>query len=677
MKQRLIDAAREWFDAGYCVIPAHPDGSKRPFSSWKVYQSNRMPWDDLEKHLASGRYTGIGVITGAVSGNLELIEIEGPCSRSEQAVKAVTKAAFSETWKHEIGPLWHTLTQGCGSKSAGGGRHFFIRVSDGAVSGNQKLATDSSGKVIAETRGEGGFVIVAPSPGRKSHEPGSTYEFHRNQRPANTPSVNLDDLEALHFLVTFALDEANEVSQAQASMQVENEGGYVPVAIESNTETDLATPWGDFAKRTTWAEILEPHGWYQGHLASDGRTHWTRPGKNHADGASATTLEDGPMYVFSTNAGLPANEGMSKAYVHASLSYGGDLREATRALVAAGYGTPAGTLNPLVLAGGDGDAGTFEGARRRLPIINWHDLWTDQTEEEWIAQPLIPARRLVALYSAPKVGKSLLMLELAARVAAGLPIFGYPAQQPRKCLYVDFENDPRGDVRSRLQAMNFTPDDLGNLYYVTFPLLGALDSELGGRELLAAAQDYQCELIVIDTISRAVTGEESSNDTWLGFYRHTGLKLKQAGISLVRLDHSGKDQSKGQRGGSAKSGDVDAVWRLKTTTDTRLTLECEAARFPIAEKSLVLRREEDPLRHVATNDTYRDKVAELHRDMDRKSVPKDASMTVRQMRDAMRDVGLSFDQNLVSSSFIQKYAALPSQFHAAALDFVPGQGLAS
>ena len=31
---------------------------------------------------------------------------------------------------------------------------------------------------------------------------------------------------------------------------------------------------------------------------------------------------------------------------------------------------------------------------------------------------------------------------------------------------------------------------------------------------------------------------------------------------MVRLDHTGKDQTKGQRGGSAKYGDVDAVWKL-------------------------------------------------------------------------------------------------------------------
>jgi hypothetical protein len=73
------------------------------------------------------------------------------------------------------------------------------------------------------------------------------------------------------------------------------------------------TPWADFAERTTWGDILGPHGWTQGATKADGNTEWTRPGKD--EGTSATTKgEDGPMFVFSSNAApLPPNEGISKS----------------------------------------------------------------------------------------------------------------------------------------------------------------------------------------------------------------------------------------------------------------------------------------------------------------------------------------------------------------------------
>lgn len=241
--------------------------------------------------------------------------------------------------------------------------------------------------------------------------------------------------------------------------------------------------------------------------------------------------------------------------------------------------------------------------RRLFPILDWEALWDDDSEEEWIVEPILPVRRLVALYSAPKVGKSLLMLELAVAVATGREVLGRTPDRPRRVLYVDFENDPRADVRERLQAMGCKPADLENLAYLSFPTLAALDSERGGLELMAVIGEYACEVVMIDTVSRAVKGEENENDTWLDFYRHTGLKLKQSEISLIRLDHSGKDETKGQRGGSAKVGDVDAVWRLSRVSDDVFSLDCEANRMPIHEKRLVVTRHTEPLlRHtVATN----------------------------------------------------------------------------
>lgn len=228
--------------------------------------------------------------------------------------------------------------------------------------------------------------------------------------------------------------------------------------------------------------------------------------------------------------------------------------------------------------------------RAHLPRLDWEALFADVDTDDWIVEPLIPARRLVALYSAPKVGKSLLMLELAVQVSRGVSVLGVDVSIPRRVLYVDFENDPRGDILERLRAMGFAPKDLDGLDYLSFPNLAALDTAQGGQQLAAATRAYGSELVMVDTISRAISGEENENDTWLNFYRHTGRLMKAAGVALVRLDHSGKDETRGQRGGSAKSGDVDMVWRMSRVTDDTYRLDCEASRLPVMEKTLVLHR---------------------------------------------------------------------------------------
>ena len=134
------------------------------------------------------------------------------------------------------------------------------------------------------------------------------------------------------------------------------------------------------------------------------------------------------------------------------------------------------------------DGQTPEDIKARFPRLDWHELWADATPEEWLIWPLLPTGRHGALYSYAGVGKSLLVLELAVAVSRGTEMLGFMPGRPRRVLYVDFENDPRGDVRARLQAMSVYPDELGNLDYLSFPALDSLDS--AGRRP-ATAGDYQ------------------------------------------------------------------------------------------------------------------------------------------------------------------------------------------
>jgi hypothetical protein len=245
------------------------------------------------------------------------------------------------------------------------------------------------------------------------------------------------------------------------------------------------------------------------------------------------------------------------------------------------------------------DSDQHSKVRELLPRLDWHALWQAEDEEEWLLYPLIPARRLIALFSAAGAGKSLLMLEMAAALSTGRKVLGHDPGRRIRVLYVDFENDPRGDVRTRLQDMGYEPGALDYLDYLSFPSLPYLDSEPGASSLLAAVEAYGPELVVIDTISRAVQGEENDNDTWLNFYKHTGLAMKQAQVALIRLDHTGKDGTKGERGGSAKRGDIDASWLLtEVVKDERYRLECVKNRFQLETKELALIRHEFPLHHT-------------------------------------------------------------------------------
>jgi len=234
---------------------------------------------------------------------------------------------------------------------------------------------------------------------------------------------------------------------------------------------------------------------------------------------------------------------------------------------------------------------------------------------------------------------------------------------------VDFENDPFGDIRERLRAMGFGPNDLEHLCYLSFPNLAKLDTQRGAEELLEAVKFYRCEVVVIDTVSRSVQGDENENDTWLAFYRHTGVALKRERVALIRLDHSGKDESKGQRGGSAKSGDVDAVWRMSVAGEDTFTLTCEAQRFPIASAALTLKRHEEPtLHHEVIGNPARERHEQLLAALVRLDVDPDISLS--NATALLRAQGVRVGKGRIPQATWDTYKATPKAINFSSVEGV-------
>lgn len=235
---------------------------------------------------------------------------------------------------------------------------------------------------------------------------------------------------------------------------------------------------------------------------------------------------------------------------------------------------------------------------RRAPV-DWAEFWATEQRDEWIVEPILVKGGQTVIYSAPKVGKSLLALEIAVGIATGRPVLGAPPVGGT-VLYIDHENRMQGDVKPRLQAMGHDQDtDLSKLVYMSLQDYPPLDTPEGARDLLGDVDHYQPLLVILDTVSRTISGDENDNSTWLNWYRLFGKELKARDIALLRLDHTGKDETKGQRGGSAKSGDVDLVWNLETVVkDATYTLRCPGLnRVEISEDLLVIHRDREPLRH--------------------------------------------------------------------------------
>lgn len=278
-------------------------------------------------------------------------------------------------------------------------------------------------------------------------------------------------------------------------------------------------------------------------------------------------------------------------------------------------------------------------------LIDWPTFWSvDRAEEAWLAYPLLPEGRQIALFAPAKTGKSLLALDVAAAVATGRPVLGGQSAPRRHVLYLDYEMT-EADLQERLFDLGYTPeDDLSWLHYALLPSLPPLDTLDGAKACCELAELVEADLVVVDTLGRAVQGDENDADTLRAFARHTGLALKAAGRTVLRTDHAGKDVEKGQRGTSAKNDDVDVVWRL-VRMEGALSLKRTHSRVQWVPDQLILRIEEDPLRHVITDEGYPAGTAECAAKLDALGLPVEVS--TRQAQAALKAAGFGSRRQVV------------------------------
>lgn len=282
------------------------------------------------------------------------------------------------------------------------------------------------------------------------------------------------------------------------------------------------------------------------------------------------------------------------------------------------------------------------------PYVDWHDLYnSDHGDEEWLAWPVIPARRQVVVYAPAKAGKSLVVLDIAASVASGKPVLGQENNAgKRHVLYLDYEMTG-SDLLERLVEMGYEPEDLTHLHYALLPIIPALNTPEGAKVVREMAAECKAELVVIDTLSRAVDGDINSPGTVSDFYKWTGIALKADGVALARLDHEGKDSTRGMIGSSMKATDVDMVWHLKKTDDG-LLLTRKATRIMWGEDEVAVTVKRDPLRHIIAPRGWAAGTGKIVEQLDALNLPDDVS--VRKAKQALSGADITVGRDALADA---------------------------
>lgn len=329
-----LHAAQQLAAAGLSVVPVMTDGSKSPVGKWKEYQTLRANNTQLHEWFATGNY-GVGIITGTISGGVEMAEVEG---RGAERLPEIAQLANDSG----MGDLWARLCSGWLEQSPSGGWHWFYKVDfpeEVKFPGNTKIATRPSTatelaanprqrkQVLAETRSQGGFVVVAPS-GGTVHPSGKPW-VRVAGGPETMPTITPDEREAFHSILGTLHEPMPEETQQET---------FNVTPVERNP-LDGVMPGDDYENKTSWSDILGVAGWTK--LFTSGRTtYWRRPGKNQGISATTGNAEDRDrLFVFTSSTEFEQETPYTKFGAYALLNHRGDHAAAASALRKAGHGS--------------------------------------------------------------------------------------------------------------------------------------------------------------------------------------------------------------------------------------------------------------------------------------------------------------------------------------------------
>src|SRR6516162_2411708 len=150
---------------------------------------------------------------------------------------------------------------------------------------------------------------------------------------------------------------------------------------------------------------------------------------------------------------------------------------------------------------------------------------------------LLPAQGILFVGGEPKVGKSLLVANLALSLAAGSDRLGFPVPAPRRVLVCQFEL-PIPQFVSRLAAMRRAMGNAAdqNLFVDTRATGNLLSAPQGLQHFLAAARAASAEIIILDPLYS--THDQDENDTRaMAALCQSLLRLREASRAALIVVH--------------------------------------------------------------------------------------------------------------------------------------------
>lgn len=170
----VAGAAAEYWRHGVSVIPTLGKRPAPELRSWQKYQDRRPTAYEMTRWQSIWNWgAGVGIICGAVSGNLVVMDFDG----WEGEVRFLEKF-----------PQYHAVTYSVASGSGKGAHYYFYTDKLPPTTRVTDIYRDGREAVNIELRANGCYVVAPPS----IHDTGKPYEVHHQLPILRVP--NFDDV---------------------------------------------------------------------------------------------------------------------------------------------------------------------------------------------------------------------------------------------------------------------------------------------------------------------------------------------------------------------------------------------------------------------------------------------------------------------------------------------------
>lgn len=236
-----------------------------------------------------------------------------------------------------------------------------------------------------------------------------------------------------------------------------------------------------------------------------------------------------------------------------------------------------------------------------LGVLNLRELRTNPPPPPtFLEQGFIERGAVTKITAESGAGKSILLADLAWHwaVEGRSALTDYTIEGGAlTVLYVDGELGQRWWLK--YLAKFGVPLDAPRLIVKCFPDWPSLTTDAGAAMFWELFEHFQPNVVVFDTLSTFVEGDENSSETFAAFDRRVTLPLISREVTVLIADHAGKDVTRDARGSSAKRAKMDAEWMLTAAKANRddLHLSIRKDRHAVLDQDLLLTRRDDPLRH--------------------------------------------------------------------------------